>query len=472
MERFSMHVETDDADRAHDQDDQLRRSMGDDQLRRSAEAALDADPSDAKAWSILGLLLRRAGKLEEAIACHRRGLEHAPDNWSVWSNLGNALTEAGRLAEGVAAQEEAFRREPGNGTILFNRAVAFRKAGRYAEALAAINLASSENGEPTALLRWERALTRLQIGDYVHGFDDYEARRQIPSYHARRPSAPPWNGQELDGRRVFVTTEQGFGDALLVARYLPMVKKAGGRLVYECHSELRRVFSGLDPDEWVAWGAPAPSCDVEVSQMTLPMLFRTTLASVPPPVPLTVPVEAREKAAWRLGEREPGTLRVGMVWSGRSTFADNAWRATRLAPFLRLAEIPGVRLYSLQKGPQEAELDALGPAGRLVVPLGPHVEDFADTAAMIERLDLVIMTDSSVAHLAGSLGTPIWNLVQHVPYWVYGFTGERTPWYPSMRLFRQGPELDWAPVFARVREALHEEVRRRAERDAPTARTL
>lgn len=457
-----MRIEADEAGNAHDDDDRLLKA---------AEAALDADPSNAEAWSILGLLLRRAGKLEEAIACHRRGLELAPDKGGIWTNLGNALTEAGRLAEGVAAQEEAFRREPHDQTVLFNRAVALRKAGRYAEALAAIELAVNENGGPTALLRWERALTRLQIGDYVHGFDDYEARRQIPSYHARRPSAARWNGQSLDGRRIFVTTEQGFGDALLVARYLPMVKKAGGRLIYECHWELRRVFSGLDPDDWKPWGAPAPACDVEVSQMTLPMLFGTTLASVPPPVRLTIPPEAREKAARLLGEPGPGTLRVGIVWAGRSTFADNAWRATTLAPFLRLVEIPGVRLYSLQKGPQEAELDALGPAGRLVVPLGPHLEDFADTAAMIERLDLVIMTDSAVAHLAGSLGTPIWNLVQHVPYWVYGFTGERTPWYPSMRLFRQGPELDWAPVFANVRAALHDEVGRRTAQGTLTART-
>lgn len=455
-----MRIEADGAGNARDEDDRLRES---------AEEALDADPSDAEAWSILGLLLRRAGKLEEAIACHRRGLEHAPDKSGIWTNLGNALTEAGRLAEGVAAQEEAFRRDPRDRTVLFNRAVAFRKAGRYAEALAALELAIDRNGGPTALLRWERALTRLQIGDYVHGFDDYEARRRIPSYHARRPSAPPWNGQALDGRRIFVTAEQGFGDALLVARYLPMVRKAGGRMIYECHSELRRVLSGLDLDEWREWGAPAPACDVEVSQMSLPMLFGTTLASVPPPVPLTIPAEAREKAARRLGEREPGTLRVGIVWAGRSTFADNRWRATKLGPFLRLAEIPGVRLYSLQKGPQEAELDALGPAGRLVVPLGPHLEDFADSAAMIERLDLVIMTDSAVAHLAGSLGTPIWNLVQYVPYWVYGFTGEYTPWYPSMRLFRQGPELDWAPVFASVRAALQDEVRRRTAQDALTA---
>lgn len=458
-----MHIEADDAGKAHNENDRLRRE---------AEAALDTDPSDAQAWSVLGLLLRRAGKLEEAIACHRRGLEHAPDNGGIWTNLGNALTEAGRLAEGVAAQEEALRREPRSRMVLFNRVVALRKAGRYAEALAAIGLAIDENGGPTALLLWERALTRLQIGDYVHGFDDYEARRQIPSYRARPPSVPPWNGEALDGRRVFVTTEQGFGDALLVARYLPMIKKAGGRLIYECHSELRRVLSGLDPNAWMPWGTSAPACDVEVSQMTLPRLFRTTLASVPPPVPLTVPVEAREKAARRLGEREPGTLRVGIVWSGRSTFADNARRATNLAPFLRLAEIPGVRLYSLQKGPQEAELDALGPASRLVVPLGPHLEDFADAAAMIERLDLVIMTDSAVAHLAGSLGTPIWNLVQHVPYWIYGFAGERTPWYPSMRLFRQGPELDWAPVFASVHKALHDEVRRRTAYGAPTVMPL
>ncbi len=431
------------------------------ELLASLEAALLANPCDAGAWSTLGVLLRRSGKLNEAIACHNRALEHAPDNASIWTNLGNALTGAGRLTEGVAAQEEALRREPHNRTAMFNAVVSLRQAGRFAEALGMIERAGGPAADPA--LRWERALVRLQIGDYVHGFDDYAGRRSLPSYNGRRATRPAWDGKALDGRSVFLTAEQGLGDALLMARYLPLVKALGGRVLYEGHEEFRRLLSGPEIDEYRSWGGPVDG-DVEASQMDLPGLLGTTLASIPPPVRLRVPEEARRKAAAILGAREPGTLRVGVVWSGRVTFADNARRATSLAPFLRFAEIPGVRLYSLQKGPPEAELAELGPARRLIVPLGPELQDFADTAAMVEQLDLVIMTDSSVAHLAGALGKPVWNLLQYVPYWIYGFTGAWTPWYPSMRLFRQGMDQDWRPVFDAAAEALRDEVRRRTGR--------
>lgn len=433
------------------------------QATTRVEALLAAHPRDGGAWSALGHLLRRSGKLDGAIACHWRGLEVAPANAGIWSNLGNALVEAGRFDEALAAHAEALRLEPGTPTFLFNNAVALRKAGRFKETLAMIERAVA-GGTATPELRWERALAQLQIGDYVHGFADYEARRGLASYHGRPPSERAWNGGPLDGRDLFLFAEQGFGDAILAARYVPLVTARGGRVLYECHPELRRVLSGLGVDAVLQPMSPPPAFDVEASQMSLPGLFGTTLASIPPPVTLTVPDASRDKAAHRLGAREPGTLRVGIVWSGRVTFADNGRRATSLSRFLRFAEVPGVRLYSLQKGPPEAELADSGVAGCLVTPLGPDLDDFADTAAMLEQLDLVIMTDSSVAHLAGSLGTPVWNLVQHVPYWIYGFSGDRTPWYPTMRLFRQGPDQDWAPVFAAAAGALREEVRRRTGR--------
>ncbi|KAA0683839.1 tetratricopeptide repeat protein [Azospirillum brasilense] len=429
------------------------------QATTTLEAALAANPRDDGAWTMLGHLLRRVGKLDGAIACHRRGLEFAPANAGIWSNLGNALVEAGRFDEALAAHAEALRLEPHTPAFLFNNAVALRKSGHFKETLAMIERAAA-GGVATPELRWERALARLQVGDYVHGFADYEARRGLAAYHGRPPSERAWNGGALDGRALFLFAEQGFGDAILAGRYVPLVRERGGRVLYECHPELRRVLSGLGVDEVLQPGNPPPAFDVEASQMSLPGLFGTTLASVPPPATLTVPAVSRDKAAHRLGAREPGTLRVGIVWSGRVTFGDNGRRATSLARFLRFAEVPGVRLYSLQKGPPEAELADSGVAGHLVTPLGPDLDDFADTAAMLEQLDLVIMTDSSVAHLAGSLGTPVWNLVQHVPYWIYGISGDRTPWYPTMRLFRQGPDQDWEPVFARAAVALREEVRR------------
>lgn len=428
--------------------------MSDDDLTAMLEALVEANPQDGGAWSTLGVLLRRNGKLDSAIACHRRGLEATPGHAAIWSNLGNALVECGRFDEGRAAHAQAMHLEPETPSSLFNSIVALRKSAAFKDALTLLDRALANDPGSPALL-WERALTLLQTGYYRQGFEDYEARRNLPTYRNRVAPGPEWDGRPLNGRTLFLSTEQGFGDALLAARYVPLVKAKGGRLLLECHAELQTVLSGLGVDEFVPTGAPFPAYDLQASLLSLPRLCGTTMDSVPPPVRLTIPESARAKAARVLGPAQAGCLRVGIVWSGRVTFADNLRRATTLSRFLRFAEIPGIRLYSLQKGPPEDQLSSLG-TNKLVVPLGPHLDDFADTAAMLEHLDLVIMTDSSVAHLASSLGRPVWNLVQYVPYWIYGFAGDSTPWYPSMRLFRQGRDQDWQPVFENVAQALRE----------------
>ncbi|WP_431857358.1 tetratricopeptide repeat protein [Azospirillum sp.] len=415
------------------------------------ERLLTADPHNGGAWSTLGVLLRRTGKMHAAAACHRRGLGTEPENGAVWSNLGNVLTEMGQHDLAVAAHERAYTLTPDSLSLAFNYAIGLRKAGRFTAALAVLERALRLDPDNAQLL-WERSLSCLQVGRYARGLEDYEARRGIPSYRNRIAPGTPWDGGPLEGRTIFLSTEQGFGDTLLAARYVPLVKAKGGRVVMECHPELRRILADVGADEFVPAGAPFPHYDVQASLMSLPMLLGTRYDSVPAPVRITVPGASREKAARMVGP-DDGALKVGIVWSGRVTFADNARRATGLDQFLRFAGIPGVRLYSLQKGPPESQLAELGTTA-LVTPLGPMFEDFGDTAAAIERLDLVMMTDSSVAHLAGSLGKPIWNLVQYVPYWIYGHEGDRTPWYPSMRLFRQGIEEDWTPVFAQAHRAL------------------
>ncbi len=416
------------------------------------ERLLQATPQDAGAWSSLGVLLRRAGRLPAALACHHRGLEVDPGHPAVWSNLGNARTDQGLHDQAVAAHLRAYTLGPDSLSYAFNCAIGLRKAGDFTRTLEVLERALRLDPGNSQLL-WERALTRLQTGDYADGFADYEVRRRIPSYRNRVAPGPAWDGGPLHGRTILLTTEQGFGDALLTARYVPMVKARGGRVLFECHNELRRVFAGLEGvDGFVEAGAPFPAYDVHASLMSLPHLFGTTIDTVPAPVRLTVPEDARAKAA-RLVPGPDGTLKVGIVWSGRVTFADNIRRATTLARFLEFLEVPGVRLYSVQKGPPEEQLQALGTS-LLVTPLGPQLNDFAETAAVLERLDLVLMTDSSVAHLAGSLGTPVWNLVQPVPYWIYGFEGERTPWYPSMRLLRQGFDENWDPVFEQAKRDL------------------
>lgn len=417
------------------------------------ERMLAADPRDGGAWSTLGVLLRRNGQLHAAAACHRRGLEFAPEHPGIWSNLGNVLTEIGVYDEACAAHAQSYRLAPGQTSTLFNYAISLRKAGHFAQAVDILSAALVQD-PGNADMRWERSLSLLQNGDYPAGFNDYDARLGIAKYQNRIPPGIPWDGSPLDGRTLLVSTEQGFGDALLMARYMPLLKARGGRVIMECHPELQRVLSGLEGvDAFFPAGLhPLPAYDVHASLMALPHLLGTTISSVPPPARLTIQDSDRARAAQLLGPAN-GVFRVGIVWSGRVTFADNKRRAANLDRFLDFIGVPNVALYSLQKGPPEEQLTNLGTS-MLVKPLGPHLNDFAETAAVVEQLDLVVMTDSSVAHLAGSLNKPVWNLVQYVPYWIYGFKGDRTPWYPSMRLFRQGPDEDWGPVFASARSEL------------------
>ncbi|MBK1840764.1 tetratricopeptide repeat protein [Azospirillum sp. YIM B02556] len=419
-------------------------------------------PDDPDGLNSLGVLQNQGGEREAAILQYRRALAVAPDHAVVWNNLALISTATGRHAQAIACARVAVALAPDNPTACLSLTAALYKSGDFATDFTVlerlIRLAPDDSSLP-----WGRAQIRLHQGDYAQGFADYEARYWLREYHYRLHRGPRWDGGSLDGRFVMVTLEQGFGDTLLMARYLPMLKARGARrVIVELRDELRRLFAALEGvDAFIAKdAAPTPIYHVHTSIMSLPLRFGTTIDSVPPPVRLTVPDEARAKAARLLGP-EDGRLKVGIVWSGSDAFADNAIRATSLERFLRFAGIPGVRLYSLQKGPPEEELRAL-PAGTPITALGPELEDFTDTAAVVERLDLVVMTDSSVAHLAGSLGTPVWTLIQHVPYWVYGMTGATTPWYPSMRLYRQGPEEDWEPVFDAVERDLQALAARRA----------
>lgn len=421
-----------------------------------AQNALDQDPGNAYAWSLLGVSLRAAGRVPEAIAAHWRGLAIDPHNANIWSNLGNALIETGRLDEALVAHTQATTLDPDTALLRFNRLVAQRRAGDFNGALKSLEIMESLDPGSKATA-WERALVRLQVGDYAAGFQNYTARRHLPGFHISSLPGPEWDGQALNGRRIFLASEQGFGDALLVARYVAQVKALGGYVIYQYHPELRQVLDGLPADEFHALGAPFPNYDTWLFQMDLPGVLGTRFDSVPPPVSLSVPPASRTKMAKLIGPCSPDILRVGIVWSGRSTFGENKLRASNLSAFMRLSEVPSVRLFSLQKDSPAAELDD-ADIQRLVMPLGPHFDDFGDTAAAIELLDLVVMTDSAVAHLTASLGKPLWNLVQHVPYWIYGQQVDRTPWYPTMRLFRQDADRDWKKVFTRVADALHNEV--------------
>ena len=423
---------------------------------------LDLEPADHQAWSNLGVALRKRENFEAAAAAQQRAVQLKPDEGSYWSNLGNALKDLDRVEEAIAAHRRACKLRPKEASWRHNFGVTLREGGHFQEALdefdAAIRLAPENDN-----YRWDRSIILLHLGRWEEGWIAYEWRYRLKEMPERRRDFPRWLGDDFKGRTLVLHPEQGFGDTILATRWLPQVKARGGRVLLLTKPPLLRLFQGLPGVDQVVSTEDArlSGIDTFCSLMDLPRVFMPTPETAPPPPRLTIPEAARARArAWLkpAGER----FTVGVVWSGSVTFKNNRKRAVGVERFLPLAEIPGVQLVSLQKGPREGDLDASGANG-VMLDVGRKVQDFAETAAVIDQLDLVIMTDSSVAHLCGTLGKPIWNLLNHVPYWLYGWDSETTPWYPSMRLFRQPRPADWDSVFARVTEELRRAVELKRE---------
>ena len=418
-----------------------------------AEEAVRQRPTAADPWNALGVALRVAGDPRAAMGCHRRALDLSPGSVAALVNMANAAIELDRTDEAVAllravvALRPTAKHHADLGHVLHD-------AGLWADAVASFDAALRLEPE-NARARCERAQVLLRLDRHAEGWPEFEWRWRLPDMPPMpRYETPQWDGRKIDGA-VIVWPEQGFGDAILSVRFLPALRARVGGFVLGAKPELLRLFAGLEgADAVVPLGTKQPRHAAHAPLLSLPAMTMRGPADLPPPAKLNVPQESRARLA-PLIAAAGGDLKVGIVWSGSVTFKANAQRATPLDPFLTFAEIPGVRLFSLQKGPRAAELATSG-ARSFVVDLGRHCRDFADTAAAIEMLDLVIMTDSSVAHLAGSLGKPIWNLLPFAAYWLYGTAEDRTAWYPSMRLFRQQTPGAWAPVFEAARRALAE----------------
>lgn len=418
-------------------------------------------------WSNLGAALRAQKKYPAALACHRRALELAPEDGAFHGNCGNVLKDLGRVEEAVEAHERAVALQPDSPGAYHNLGVALREAGLHARAVEAFESALKLDPGLTKI-EWDRAVCLLHQGKFAEGWKAYEARWVLGELPNRRPDLPYHKDEPLDGKTVVVTLEQGFGDSILSARFLPQLRATGATVWLDVKPPLRRLFAALegvdritDPDK------PVPGADYQVPIMSLPGMFETDFENIPPPPKLSIPEAARRKVAPLVMRGEQGTepFRVGVVWSGSVTFRNNHNRAAPLERFVGLSDVPGVRLYSLQKGPQEGDLRTTG-ADAVMTEIGGQVEDFAETAAAIEMMDLIVMTDSSVAHLAGSLGTPVWNLLNYVPYWLYLEAREDTPWYPAMRLIRQPKFGDWDSVFARIKADLPELVAAKRKRQS------
>ena len=404
------------------------------------------NPKDAPCWLNLGTLLRAQEHFEAALSCTRRALELTPDSASVLTNLGNGLLAEDLNDEAIKAHEKAVQLSPDSFLIRSNYAIALRESSRQEDAIPQFDIACNMKPDDVQV-KWERAITYLDIARFKEGWEAFGIRWKLGQLKQRDYTVPEWTGEDLKGKTIVLHEEQGFGDTMLASRYIPLVKARGAaRVLIQCNKGLHRLFANIDGlDRAMEFGSVGEDYHYHVPMMSLPGIFKTDFTNIPAPPKFTPAPELPPLAAHMLAMGKD-RLKVGIVWSGSVTFSRNRKRAVSAARFLPFANIPGVQLYSLQKGPCEKELADIG-AQSLMLELGPHLNDFADTAAAVKELDLVIMTDSSVAHLTGTLGVPVWNLLCYRPYWLYTDKRDDCAWYPSMRYFKQEKPGDWDAVF-------------------------
>ena len=423
--------------------------------------ALALKPDYAEAHNNLGIALGEERKLDEAIACYRRALALTPDFAEAHHNLGHVLSDQEKLDEAVASYRRALALKPDYAEAHNNLGVALNHQGKLTEARACYRQALARKPD-YAEPRWNQCLLTLLSGDFERGWAEYEMRWQAKQHFQRRDFAQPlWDGRPLAGRTILLHAEQGLGDTIQFVRYAPHVKHEGGTVLLECPAELVRILqSCAGIDRVLTPGCPLPPFDVHAPLLSLPRILQTTLRTVPAAIPY-LHADAALTRSWQqeLGGTEQ--FKIGIVWQGNPRFGKPACRSADqkrsipLAQFEPLARVPNVRLFSLQKGYGTEQLAGLQSV-RGIVELGDRLGDFMDTAAVMMNLDLIISADTSPVHLAGALGRPVWAALPLVPCWRWLLEREDSPWYPTMRLFRQKRFGEWDEVFERMASALRE----------------
>lgn len=426
-----------------------RRGRLDEAIRGYARA-LSLNPRLADAYNNIGVALRTQGKLEAAIACYQRSLVLRPNTSSTYSNLGNALRELGRLEAAAASMQQAIRLAPDGPEPLYNLGLVLRDMGQDEKALTCFETVLKMRPDHVEC-HWDRALLLLLRGDFPRGFEEYEWRWKLKRSPPRGFRQPVWDGRPFQGKTVLLHQEQGFGDMIQFARYIPIVKKLGGRVMVECQGEIARLVATVEGiDQVIVRGSPLPPFDMYAPMLSLPRILKTTKEAIPAAVPYVKPPELSTIPLPVGGQQQ---LRIGISWAGRPTHRNDRNRSCGIEHFVELMGMPGTVFFSLQKGDRAQDLrDKASEA--LVMDVGRRLEDFADTASVVQQLDLVITVDTALAHLAGALGKPAWVAIPFVGDWRWMREGETTPWYPSMRLFRQKTRGDWNSTFNEMRRAL------------------
>ncbi|MBF0450369.1 MAG: tetratricopeptide repeat protein, partial [Candidatus Magnetomorum sp.] len=440
-------------------------------------------PDNAEFHCNLGEVYREQKKYSEAIACHQKALAINPEHIRAYYQLGLVFQLLNEHKKAVECYQNCFTYQPDHMDAVYNANFSYQSMGQYVNAIKCcqkviqsnlnhhkawndMGVACHKLGdyslarhcfekslliEPSSPLAHEnRAVLKLLAGDYPNGFLEYQwFRKQVFE-------TPLSLSDTINGKRLLVHAERGFGDTIQFARYLPLLKKKGAFVIFQLPRELFRLFSGSHiADQYlIDTQKELPTVDATTGIMFLPCFFQTSISTVPSETPyLKAPETIKRLLRETIQENQRG-FNIGIVWAGNSQNENDLHRSTSLEMFLPIARLPGIRLFSFQKDPvHRQELKSL-PEDISITDVGAVFEDFADTASAIQQMNLMICVETSAAHLSGSMGHPTWLLLPAIPDWRWLLEQDKSPWYPEMKLFRQKKDGNWQDVIDRVKTAL------------------
>jgi tetratricopeptide (TPR) repeat protein len=414
-----------------------------DQVVMQANAALVGTPDEAELHFARGTALNALGQHTRACGAFARALSLQPNHAASWLNMGNASADLDDIATAEALYRTAISLDAGLAEAHTSLGYLLTLQGRLAEAIGACEAAIRMRPD-FAQAHWNLAIAALLGGDLTRGFAAYEWRKRHARYQADFPPLPGrvWDGSDAAGQRILVRAEQGFGDAIQFARYLPLIRSAGGEPVVMCKPAAMPLIGSMGFEVAVSTG-PVPPHDAWIDQASLPFVFGTTRDSIPGSDGYLHADRTRVEA-WRA--RMPAGRKIGVAFVGNPRHPSDRRRSIPIELLDNLMHVAGVSFINLHHGPAA---QGLGLANWT-----PWLTDYAETAALIENLDLVVSADTSVAHLAGALGKPVWIMLPHAPDWRWMLGRADSPWYRSARLFRQPAPGDWASVLTQVRTDL------------------
>ena len=416
-------------------------------------------PEDAGIWTNLGALYRSTSRHEMARIAQARAYAIDPEDTGVLNNYSNILSDLGEYERSIELRQTSLEKDPSH--VMHHAMIGrcYRGMGRYEEAIDYLTPRVVEcPQEPEIEL--QLAFAQLGARRYGSAFRSYDARWNTGEIDLPEVPFTRWSdGMSVKDKTLLILPEQGFGDMVLLARFIPLVAKLGASVRLVAKKPLIRLLQGVEGIDWIGEAASrSDPIDLWITLMDLPKLVYgpNDDGDVPPPATLSIPPDSADRAKIATAQHQK-MYKVGVVWSGSATYKGNNFRSFTHREFLPMANVPGVQLFSLYKGPFLEAYEKDGTAA-LILDTASSDRDFADCAATMKEMDLIITSDTATAHIAGSLGVPVWVMLHWDSFWVYRHHGDTTPWYPTMRLFRQPKPQDWASAFEAAHAALIKEV--------------